>query len=130
MQSYRELRIWQVGMEIAVSCYTLTRTFPKEELFGLTSQIRRASSSIPANIAEGYGRQNKGEYLQFLRVAKGSLRELETHLLLCTRIGLATESATNPLLALCEEEGRMLFSLMQRVSENYVRETAETYETE
>ena len=75
--SYRELRVWQMSMRLAEDCYRLTRTFPKEELFGLTSQIRRASSRIPANIAEGYGRGHRGEYLQFLRIAQGSLNELE-----------------------------------------------------
>src|SRR5438128_2288659 len=77
LESYRDLRVWQLSMQLAEDCYRLTRSFPREETFGLTSQIRRASSRIPANIAEGYGRSHRGEYLQFLRVAQGSLKELE-----------------------------------------------------
>lgn len=115
IESYRDLRVWQVGMDIAAQCYLLTRQFPKEELFALTSQIRRAASSIPANIAEGYGRQARGEYLQFLRIAQGSLKELETHLLLSVRVELASTDNIAPILALCDEEGRMLLGLMKRV---------------
>src|SRR5207253_10315334 len=82
ISSYRDLRVWQEGLAFAKGCYFLTRQFPKEELFGLTSQIRRAAASIPANIAEGNGRENSKEYIHFLRIAQGSLKEVETHLLL------------------------------------------------
>lgn len=113
--SYRELKIWQKGMEIAEQCYLLTRSFPASEQFGLTSQIRRAAASIPANIAEGYGRGMRGEYHQFVRYAQGSLKELETHLLLSVRIGLTTEQDIAAILALCDEEGAMTFALLQKI---------------
>ena len=130
IKSFQDLRVWQVGMDIATGCYFLTRSFPREEQFGMTSQIRRAASSIPANIAEGYGRQNRNEYLQFLRIAKGSLKELETHLLLSARVGLTSEDAIAPLLTLCNEEGAMLFTFMAKLEANYVREETEAYLSE
>jgi four helix bundle protein len=74
--------VWQDAMTLAESCYRLTHQFPRDELFGLTSQIRRAAGSIPANIAEGHGRDNTGNFVQHLRISQGSLKELETHLLL------------------------------------------------
>jgi four helix bundle protein len=111
LESYRELKVWQVGMEIAELCYVLTRNFPRDELYGMTSQIRRAATAIPANIAEGYGRGHRGEYLQFLSIANGSLKELETHLLLAVRVHLAEADAVAPVLRLCEEQGKMLQSL-------------------
>ncbi len=82
IHSYRDLKVWQQAMQLAKGCYELTRRFPRDELFGLTSQIRRAAASVPANIAEGNGRQNRGEYIHSLRIAQGSLKELETHLIL------------------------------------------------
>lgn len=98
IQSYRDLEVWQRGMNLAELTYRLTRTFPKEEVFGLTSQIRRAASSVQANIAEGWGRQGRREFQQFLRIAQGSLRELETHLLLALRVDLCTTKQAHPLL--------------------------------
>src|SRR5690554_3775198 len=87
-RSYRDRKVGQPGMDLAGGCYRLTRTFPREEVYGMTSQIRRAAVSIPANIAEGWGRENRGEYIQFLRIAQGSLKEVETHLLLAARVDL------------------------------------------
>lgn len=98
VNDYRDLEVWQRSMNLAELAYRLTKTFPREEMFGLTSQIRRAASSIPANIAEGWGRQGTKEFQQFLRMAQGSLRELETHLLLSQRIGISTDQQTQPLL--------------------------------
>jgi four helix bundle protein len=113
IRSYRDLQVWQLGMDLAEACYLLTRRFPKDELFGMTSQIRRAASSVPANIAEGYGRESKGEYVQFLRVAQGSLKELETHLTLSRRVGLMSESETKKVLEECDHLGRMLHRLIR-----------------
>ncbi len=91
IRSYRDLIAWQQAMELATSIYKLTKDWPRDELYGLTSQVRRASVSVAANIAEGYGRDNLGSYLQFLRVAQGSLKEVETHLLIAERVGIADE---------------------------------------
>jgi len=113
IQSYRDLVVWQQALALAEGCYTLTRTYPRDELFGLTSQIRRAAVSIPANIAEGYGRDITGAYVQSLRIAQGSLKELETHLMISERVGIAPEGATESLMASCDEIGRMLRSLIR-----------------
>ena len=110
LNSYRDLKDWQLGMEIAKQCYKLVKQFPKEELFALSSQIRRSAARIPANIAEGYGRGHRAEYLQYLRIANGSLKELETHLILAEMVELAEAAAVNPILADCEEEGKMLLA--------------------
>jgi four helix bundle protein len=108
INSYRDLRVWQDAMTLAVGCYTLTRDFPREETFGLASQIRRAAASIAANIAEGHGREQTGVFIQFLRVAQGSLKELETHLLLSERVEIVSRSLVDPLLSDCDSLGRML----------------------
>lgn len=111
-RSYRDLRVWREAMTLAEMCYRHTKSFPKDELFGLTSQIRRAGASVPANIAEGYGRESTGSYLQFLRIAQGSCKEIETHALLAQRV---LEAAPNPdeLLAQCEVVGKMLHGLIR-----------------
>jgi four helix bundle protein len=100
-------------MSLAEACYRITKSFPREEMFGLTSQIRRSAASIAANIAEGHGRENTRTFVQHLRIAQGSLKELETHLLLADRVGVAIASEIAPLLELCQEEGRMLRALIR-----------------
>jgi len=117
IETYRDLRVWRDAMDLAEACYRLTARFPADERFGLTSQIRRACVSIPANIAEGYGRNSKGAYVQFLRVAQGSLKELETHLLLVERLGLAATEAAEPLLASTDALGRMLWALIRSLEQ-------------
>jgi four helix bundle protein len=108
INSYRDLKVWQTAMEIAECAYALTREFPKSELYGLTNQIRRASVSIAANIAEGYGRDSTGNFVNFLRVSQGSIKELETHLLLSARVGLVDPEQAEPLLGKCDELGKMM----------------------
>lgn len=110
IQSYRDLRVWQVGMDLTFEIYHLTKTFPADELYGLTSQIRRAVISIPANIAEGHPRGRK-EYLRFLQIAKGSLTELETHLMISQRVGIVSETKLNSILQTTEQLGRMITKL-------------------
>jgi four helix bundle protein len=98
---------------LAEGCYLLTRRFPKDEVFGLTSQVRRAAASIAANIAEGYGRESTGSFVQSLRIGQGSLKELETHLLLAARVGVVTSGEIAPLTTQCETVGKMLRSLIR-----------------
>jgi four helix bundle protein len=104
-------------VELAVDCYELTKPFPASEAFGMTSQIRRAATSVAANIAEGHGRENTGSFIQFLRIAQGSIKELETHLILCQRVGLIGDQAGAPVAARCNEIGRMLRSLIRTLQE-------------
>jgi four helix bundle protein len=113
IQSYQDLKAWQEAMNLAEECYKVTKQFPKEETYGITSQIRRASVSIPANIAEGYGKRTRGEYLQFLYIAQGSLKELETHLLLSIRVKLAVADNINPVLTQCKLVGKILLGLIR-----------------
>jgi four helix bundle protein len=113
IHSYRDLRVWQEAMNLAEACYQNTRLFPQAELYGMTSQIRRAAASVPANIAEGHGRENRGDYIQFLRISQGSLKELETHLLLSHRIKLMSAETRDALLTQCEAVGKMLRALIR-----------------
>lgn len=87
MQTYKELLAWQVSMELVVQVYRLSKRFPREEVYGLTSQIRRCAVSVPSNIAEGQGRATRGEFIQFLCTARGSLFELETQLIIAKELG-------------------------------------------
>jgi four helix bundle protein len=102
-------------MELAADCYLLTRSLPREEAFGLTAQIRRAAASVPANIAEGYGRDSSGSYVHFLKTAQGSLKELETHVLLAAKVELLVESTVRPVLSRADSVGRMLRALIRSI---------------
>ena len=104
-------------MTLAESCYRLTRPFPREEMFGLTSQIRRAAGSVPANIAEGHGRENTGNFVQHLRVSQGSLKELETHLILAERVGILQAPELQTILAQCESLGKMVRALIRSLQD-------------
>ena len=113
IRDYRDLIVWKEAMDIAEHIYFLTRKFPREEMFGMTSQMRRCAASIPANIAEGFGRAQRRTFIQFLRIAQGSLKELETHAALCGRVGLL------PMDALTELEAR--FALLGKRLVSFVR---------
>ena len=115
VRSYRDLLVWQKGMDVAAEVYRLSRAWPKEEVYGLTSQARRAAAAIPANIAEGYGRQSTASYGQFLKIARGSLKELETHLLLAERVGLTAQGSCADALRQTDELGKMLGGLIRSV---------------
>src|ERR1700687_2262716 len=112
-RSYRGLLVWRQAMDLTRDCYLLTKGFPREELYGLISQIRRAAVSIPANIAEGSGRTTRKDYATFLRIAQGSLRELETYLLLVPEVNLANQEAVKPFLTQAESVAKLLNRLIQ-----------------
>lgn len=111
LRDYRELEVWQLAMDLAEKCYLATKGFPREAMFGLVSQIRRAAAAIPANIAEGQGRAHTKEFLNHLSIARGSLMELETHLSLSQRVGLLQVLQVTPLLAQTDRISRMLSGL-------------------
>lgn len=113
---YRDLLVWQRAMDLAEATYLLTTQFPRDEQFGLTAQARRAAVSVAANIAEGYGRGTRPAYTSFVRIAQGSLKELETHLILAERIGACPPGSAEPLLAEADELGRMLWTLLTKLS--------------
>ena len=111
-QSCQDLTVWQRAMEMAVQVYELTQGFPREEIYGLTSQLRRASVSVASNIAEGRGRISQGEFKQFLGTAQGSNFEVQTQLEVCRRLGLGSEVPLNKAMNLSVEVGKMLSSLI------------------
>jgi four helix bundle protein len=110
--NYKELEVWKRSVALTTELYKLTSRFPDTERYGLTSQIRRAVTSIPANIAEGWGRGSTGEYVQFLTVARGSLMEVETHLIVACNLHLLSALAFAPLSEEIEEIGKMLNALI------------------
>ncbi len=116
VQSFRDLRVWQPGMELVVAVYGLTRTLPKSEVYGLSSQMQRAAVSVPANIAEGHTRRNLREYLHFLSIARASLAEVETYLDLIPLIGYGSFEQTQPLLDLAASVSRQLVALRDSLS--------------
>jgi four helix bundle protein len=109
IRSYRDLIVWQKAMALAALCYAKTRSFPRSEAFGLTTQIRRAAASIPANIAEGNGRENTGSYIQFLRISQGSLKELTVELM--------KAPDAEQILEVTEEVGKLLRSLIRTLQD-------------
>ncbi|HEY9634266.1 MAG TPA: four helix bundle protein [Coleofasciculaceae cyanobacterium] len=113
--SHREQFIWKKGVELAVKFYKLTHSFPRSEVYGLTSQIRRASVSVPSNIAEGYGRKTKQEYVQFLHIALGFLRELDTQLIIAQQVALAQGSKFITLLNDVEEMQKILVTTINKL---------------
>ena len=112
VRSFRELLVWQRGMELTSAVYRLTREFPKEELFGLSTQLRRAAVSIPSNIAEGQGRISRGEFVQFLGVARGSNFEVQTQIELAKNLGYGSGTSIDGCEQLSAEVGRMLNGLI------------------
>ena len=113
IQSFRDLTVWQKAMRLAELAYRITASLPEHERYGMTAQIRRAAASIPANIAEGHGREGQASFIQFLRVAQGSLKELETHVLLAERVDLLKPEQVNRFMSQSEEVGKMLRSLIR-----------------
>lgn len=132
IKSYKDLIIWQKSIDLAVEVYQLSSKFPKEEVYGLTSQIRRAATSISLNIAEGYGRNTTKNYINSLYIAQGSLQELESALLLSTRLNFITEQECEKANSLILEELKMFNSLIHQLENkinniNLVREDGVAY---
>jgi len=115
IKSYRDLQVWQKAMDLVVESYKVTRLLPRVETYGLASQIQRSAVSIPANIAEGHGREHLGDYIHHLSVANGSLMELETHFLVACRLSYITEPQLESLLRNTSELGRMLAGLISKL---------------
>ena len=118
MHSYKELIVWQKSYNLCLDIYSVSKLFPKEELFGITSQIRRASLSIPSNIAEGNARGSRKEYIHFLRIAFASAAEVETQLMLCKDLSLIKEKDYITISLLLTEVMKMLNSLIKKLSVN------------
>jgi len=110
-QNYKDLIAWQKAMDLVEAVYTATKLFPKEEMYGLTSQIRRAAVSIPSNIAEGQGRKSSNEFARFLAIAYGSLREVETQILIAERLSYLKRRDVEPLIELSSQVGRLINGL-------------------
>jgi len=111
VRNYTELIAWQKAVDLVEAVYSLSSRFPREEVFGLTFQIRKAAVSVPSNIAEGQGRWNTGEFVQFLGIAHGSLREVETQTILAVRLKFVAQSDSDSVFQLTAEVGRLIQGL-------------------
>jgi four helix bundle protein len=117
LNSYKDLIVWQKSIALVSKVYSLTRRFPSDEKFGLISQLNRASVSIPANIAEGWGRESRKNYIQFLRVSRGSLFELETLLIISNNEEFITQEAFKDISLNTDELARMLGSMIKKLED-------------
>ncbi len=120
-KSFHDLRVWQHAMDLVVQVYKASEGFPRAEIYGLTSQMRRASVSVPSNVAEGQARQSQKEFLRFLSTAKGSLAELSTQVLLAERLGYISEKQRAELIASCDSVGRLLSALHAAIEKRVQR---------
>ncbi|MEK7264880.1 MAG: four helix bundle protein [Pseudomonadota bacterium] len=116
MRDYRDLRVWNAAVDLAVDVFETTRRFPPEEKFGAVTQMRQSANSIAANIAEGFGREQTGSYIHFLRIAQGSLKELETHAVIATRVKMLDPLASERLLSQTTSIGKMLRAYIRSLS--------------
>ena len=117
VNSYKELIVWQKSILLVSKIYSLTKRFPNDEKFGLVSQLNRASVSIPANIAEGWGRESRKSYVQFLRISRGSLFELETLLIISTNEGFIIPESFKEISIQTDEVSRMLISMIKKLED-------------
>jgi len=106
-KDYKDLVVWQRAIDLVIEVYRIVKVLPQEEVYDLSSQMRRAAVSIPSNIAEGYGRNSDNELIRFLNIASGSLAELETQIIIANRLALLTHAQTQPVTELCKEVGRL-----------------------
>lgn len=116
VQSFRDLTVWQRSMQLAVAVYRMTGDFPREELYGLTSQLRRCAVSVPSNIAEGQGRLTTGEFRQFLGIARGSNSELQTQLEIARRLEMGKARQIDEAEGLSHEVGKMIHAILSKIS--------------
>jgi four helix bundle protein len=121
VRSYRDLEVWQKGMDLAVACYRLSRSFPRSELYGLTLQLRKSAGSVPANIAEGRGRRTTAEFVRFVDISYASLMELETQVELAYRLEFCSEPEAAEILHDAARVGRMLNGLRSSLIERKAR---------
>jgi four helix bundle protein len=117
LRSYRDLEVWQRSITLVEQAYKLTSSFPASEKFGLSSQLQRASVSISLNIAEGYGRSHRGDYLRFLSIAKGSVAEVETLLIISVRLGFLKREETLGTWETCQQVAQMLSKLISSLKQ-------------
>ncbi len=117
VRNFRDLKVWQRGMELVIHCYKITNTFPSSERYDLVRQIRRSAVSIPSNIAEGHGRTHLGDYLRHLSIANGSLMELETQLLISQRLAFLDGPSMQNLMKETRNIRRMLAGLIRKLRE-------------
>ena len=116
IKSYKDLLIWQKGIDIVINLYQLVEDFPKEEIYALSSQLKRASVSIPSNIAEGYGRNSTQSYIHFVSISRGSLFELETQLIIAQKLKFVkNESLLSELMNQITEESKMINSFLNKL---------------
>ena len=118
VNTYKDLIVWQKAMEMTIALYQIVRKLPKEETYALGEQMRRAAVSVPSNIAEGFGRNSKKEYIQFLFIANGSVCELETQLILCVRLKYLTEQEIQPIINLLDEIKKIIMTITKKLSDN------------
>lgn len=118
VNTYKDLIVWQKAMEMTIALYQIVKKLPKEETYALSDQMRRAAISIPSNIAEGFGRNSKKEYIQFLFIANGSVCELETQLILCVHFKYFTEQEIQPIINLLDEIKRIIMTITKKLTLN------------
>jgi four helix bundle protein len=118
IDGYKDLIAWQKGMDLVVEVYRVSKHFPPDERFGLTAQVRKAAVSIPSNVAEGYGRPSRADYIHFLDISRGSANEVETQLLLAVRLGFVTAEMARRALEMTNEEQRILNGLVEAVEKS------------
>ncbi|MEZ6241514.1 MAG: four helix bundle protein [Phycisphaerales bacterium] len=117
IRSYQDLDVWKVGVDLVAIVYKVSSRLPADERFGLISQVRRSSVSVPANFAEGYGRNSNKDFVRFLRMAQGSLKETETHLHVAVRLEMLTHADVEQALTVADRLGRMILTLVRALED-------------
>ncbi len=118
VKSYRDLLVWQDAVNLAAHIYEITKSFPRDEIYGLTNQMRRATVSISSNVAEGYGRYSTGAYPHHLKIARGSINEIESQLEVCSRVGLLSSAQVVESVRMTDKLNRMLSGLIRSIEAN------------